>query len=47
VNGTPGYTIEPSISVTPGMYPGLTINVDGNASWAVINEVSLLTTSCQ
>jgi len=39
-------TIEPAIPVTPGTYAGITINVNGMASWVVIDEVSLLTAEC-
>lgn len=46
VNGNPTPTIEPVISVTPGKYAGITISVNGEASWVVINEVSLVTTDC-
>jgi len=46
VNGLTPVTIEPAIDVTPGTYSGITIAVNGMASWAVINEVSLLTTTC-
>jgi hypothetical protein len=46
VDGGPPYTIEPAIPVTPGSYAGITINVDGVASWVAINEISLLTSEC-
>lgn len=39
-------TIEPAIPVTPGTYAGITINVNGMASWVVIDDVSLLTAEC-
>jgi hypothetical protein len=38
--------IQPALSVTPGTYSGLIINVNGEASWVVIAEVSLLTAEC-
>jgi hypothetical protein len=39
-------TIEPAIPVTPGAYAGITINVNGMASWVEIVQVSLLTVGC-
>jgi hypothetical protein len=46
INGNSGYTIEPAISVTPGTYAAIIINVNGAGSWVAVNEVSLLTSEC-
>jgi hypothetical protein len=52
VNAAPPYTIEPAIAITPGVYAGITINIDagtpntGPASWVIVDEISLLTTAC-
>jgi hypothetical protein len=46
LNGNTMLTIEPAIPLNPGSYSTITINVDGNGSWAAINGVSLLTSEC-
>jgi hypothetical protein len=46
VNGNTMLTIEPAIPLNPGSYSTITINVNGNGSWAAINAVSLLTSEC-
>jgi hypothetical protein len=46
VNGNTMLTVESAIPLNPGSYSTITINVDGNGSWAAINAVSLLTSEC-
>lgn len=46
VGGAAPYTIEPAISITPGTYTRITINVSDPMNWVKISEVSLLTTAC-
>ena len=43
---TVGGGVLPAISVTPGSYDAIQIQVAGMASWVAIAEVSLITSSC-
>jgi len=38
--------VLPPIDVAPGSYAGLTLTVNGGASWASVSEISILTAEC-